>query len=179
MIFRDRLKAAFDNTPVKHISLTTLMRMRGSLQSGSWYEGDVGVDTLLNADWKPFQHEALWPGAEAFKAPLEGFVGVVRLTDLAPLTKVRFVDPKSTLGTKGGGVSCEVMDGPDFQPIKSPFTTIILMVEDGKEQVATWFPGEPTPLPTAKDDPSLLGVVSTAEDAIRFGFVWAKMVQQA
>jgi hypothetical protein len=73
------------------------------------------------------------------------------------------------MGSLGGGVSCEIVGGVGFKPVKSPITTLILMVEDGKEQVATWFPGEPTPLPSVKNEASLLGVVSMAEDAIRFG----------
>jgi hypothetical protein len=83
MTFRDRLKAAFDNTPAQHIFKTVQQRTKGRNQSGSWYESDIDLDTLLNANWEAFEHPALWPGAMAFKAPLEGFVGVVRLADPA------------------------------------------------------------------------------------------------
>lgn len=172
----DAVRHAFNSTPLNHLLKTFEMRNPGPEQVGSMFEVEQDVHSLMNADWEPLEHENILPGCRAFKTKIAGFVGVVDLTTLDPKMTVRLVDKKGAIGTYGGGVQAEVSGVDGWQPPGTDTTIIILGPHEGKEAVFTFHPGMPVKLAEV-DDKKLVGLLTTVEDALRFGLTTAKVAK--
>jgi hypothetical protein len=126
------------------------------------------LETVLrSATWTPYQHPALAPGCEAFRASLSGRLGIIPLTDLPPDTVVTLDDRKGT-----GKISA-IVNGVRGQRVD--FTVLILGPEQGHEVVFTFHPGDPVVPSQVQTAPGLHKKQITVSDAIALGLVTAKI----
>jgi hypothetical protein len=162
-----RVRAAFENSDKGYLERTLTQRQPGKGGAGSRFKRETSLEEVKNAGWVPYTHPAVVAPATAFRAPLAGTVGLIRLDSLQPDTEVVLRDGHSTDFVEAcvpGGQGPEV----DF--------TVVLLGPDretGKEVVWTFFPGEPigpSKIPAAGNDGRRL----TALEAIGLGLEWAK-----
>ena len=176
------LAAALANTSIEYINKVLGERNPNSpTQAGSSFNTDLTVEDLKKA----FEGEAVEVdmGSERFsdclyfRLPIPGKVGVVDLRSLQQDLKVDLLDPKNTLGTKGGSVECYLRnDQSSVDRSKVDYSIVILGREEGQEyKVWTVFPGPVTPRPGPIGDASLLGKTVTVAEALRLGFKIAKV----
>jgi hypothetical protein len=127
-------------------------------------------ETILAADWMPFDHPEVKAPAVAFRANIPGIVGVVNLATLPPNTRVILADPKGT-----GYVEATAMlpEGPEVT-----YTTILLgPARDGSgETLWTIFPGEPVS-PSRVSADGRNNLATTAREALALGMTVAKVAR--
>lgn len=165
--------AAVLRTP-KHYWTSCLAQRAGTSPEklGSFYPGLSSEDVakaIQEAAWEPYEHPDVQAPARAFKAPLPGIFGLVRVDDLPDGTKFQLVDPKGT------GI-CEAMalDVPkDYPLLHVDFSTLLVGPGDeGHEVVWSFFPGPPIRPSNLKAEP---GQTITKAEAKALGFEWVKV----
>lgn len=168
-----RIGLAFARSDEKYIAETLKSRTAGPDSSGSTFDETQTVQSLIEANWEPYEHPAVLKGCTAFKAPIPGMLGVVDLAQFPSMTMVKLVDPKGTAGTYGGGLMAELPLKLEDQLIVD-FSVIILGPEDGKEVVYTFHPGDPirpTMVDKAKWKNETVNIVQALERGFRYGKV--------
>ena len=120
--------------------------------------------------WRLYQDcPNLIPGCTAFRNnDLGGELGIVKLSDLDPAAEVTLDDRKHT-----GNVSATV-SGIRGKYVN--FVVAILGVENGKEILFTFHPGDPVNPSKVKTEPGMHGKVVTAAEALKMGLETAKIV---
>lgn len=171
----ETVRAAINNTKAVVSGYWAKCLQQRSLQAGG--TGSVynlspeGIEQALQgASWEPYEHPAVMPGCRAFRAPLAGFLGVVKVSEQPVGTVFTLTDPKDT-GTCELAVQAAM--GPEVD-----FTVIILGMEQGSEVVFTFHPGEPI-RPSQVQAPSNDGRKIGREEAMLMGFIYAKVVVSA
>lgn len=125
-------------------------------------------ETLLSIDWKPYSNQNINPPAKGFiTTQFGGHEGILELKKLPKNTNVRLDDFKKT-----GKVSA-IVDGKLGD--KKNFTVILVgPYQDMGDVVWTFHPGEPI-APSVIDAENMDGKVITAEEAVKMGFLYAKV----
>ena len=120
--------------------------------------------------WKPYDNcPNLIPGCVAFRNDdLGGELGIVRLSDLDPKSEVTLDDRKHT-----GNVSATVSG---IRGKYANFVVAILGVENGKEILFTFHPGDPCMPSKVKTEPGFHGRKVTVAEAMAMGLETAKIV---
>lgn len=121
---------------------------------------------LLN--WEEYPDcPGLLPGCSAFKLHIKGYPGVVPLDTLDDAQLLRVIN------NKGTGVA-KLLAPKDSVPQEVDFTVCILGMEDGREVIFTFHPGDPIPPDTVKvEDISRTSVTVAAAKSL--GFVYANL----
>lgn len=167
---RARIGDALDATPTDYLLRCLAQRVPGGSSSGSVFS-DVSspaelLTMLYDAAWEPYTHPAIMAGCAAFRAPLHGRVGIVRLSAVAADTVVTLADPKST-----GFVEANVVGVPGADV---DFCVLIVGPDDGREVVYTFHPGAPITPSRMRSEDCPAGNI-TAAVAVKMGFEWAKV----
>ncbi len=166
-----RIVAALAATPADYLARCLVQRCHGADAAGSVFTEQDNPATLLlglqTASWEPYEHPAIMAGCAAFRAPFAGRVGIVPLASLAPDTVVVLADAKRT-----GYVEATV---PGVASMPVDFAVIILGIDDGREIVFTFHPGEPI-APSTLPASLLAGSRMTAAVAMEHGLTHAKVV---
>lgn len=166
-----RIVAALAATPADYLARCLVQRCHGADAAGSVFTEMSSPDALLRglqtASWEPYEHPAIMAGCTAFRAHFAGRVGIVPLAALAPDTVVVLADAKRT-----GYVEATV---PGVATIPVDFAVIILGVDEGREIVFTFHPGEPI-APSTLPASLLAGSRMTAAVALEHGLTHAKIV---
>jgi len=110
------------------------------------------------------------------RVDIEGWLGVMPLSDLDPETLVILLDPKGTCGSPGGGVQAHLVNGGKKLGWEE-FSTFILgpdtdrTLEDGTHPYVLWtaHPGAPTGRYQPLDRADLVGKTVTAKEALELG----------
>ena len=143
--------------------------MKSDMVAGSRYNlsPEQIEESLLNADWTPYQHENVKPPAKAYKANIAGYEGIIKLNTLPQDKTVVLDDRKNT-----GKVSV-VADGVLGR--KVDFTVILVGPHEGNEVVWTFHPSDPI-MPSVVDaGEGMNGKQLTVREAIQMGFEYAKL----
>ena len=124
-------------------------------------------EALALASWEPYEHEAISAGCVAFKAPIAGLFGLVKLDWFDADALITLIDAKDT-----GFAEASVVGERDRAE-----WTIAILGDDGKgnEIVYTFHPGapiQPSKVPSHGNPRRTV----TAREATNMGFVWAKVV---
>lgn len=139
--------------------------------SGAGSSYDLGPEALesrlVGAEWEPFEHPDIMAGCSAFRAPIAGTFGLVKLDTLPEDAILTLIDPKGT-----GFVEAECPSGAPREAVG--FTVIILGQEKGEEVVFTFHPGDPI-RPSRLPAEGRAGSKVTAREAKALGFTWAKL----
>mgnify|MGYP001577513979 FL=1 len=149
------------------------LAMRAELSgesSGSVYLGVTpsGLEEkILAAEWEPYSHPSVAPECVAFKAPLEGQIGMADLRCLPPDTTVTLDDRKQT-----ANVSATIKG---VRGTKARFSVLILGPEQGEEVVFTFHPGDPVVPSKVKVEPGMHGKTVTVAEALVMGLETAKI----
>jgi hypothetical protein len=163
---------AFDSTPLDYAEFILNTRNPTPTSSGSVFLVPQTWESLRSAAWEPYNHPEVQAPARAYRAPIPGLLGIVRISELAPGTKLRLSDPKGT-----GFVEAEV---PGVMGGEVGFTVALVgpSRETGAPSLWTLFPGDPI-MPSRMPSEGNVGRVVTAEEAMRLGFEWGKIVSGA
>ena len=124
-------------------------------------------EKILAAEWEPYSHPAIAPECTAFKAPLEGQIGMADLRCLSPDVTVVLDDRKQT-----GNVSATIKG---VRGTKARFSVFILGPEQGEEVVFTFHPGDPVVPSKVKVEPGMHGKTVTVAKALAMGLETAKI----
>lgn len=175
--FNLRIKEAIESTkelsktgviPPQYFENTLASRQPNGF--GSRFAEAKSEKDLVEADWTEYQHPAVMAGCTAFRAPIPGVLGVVRLEDLPKDLPVVLDDEKET-----GQVSAEVnRDAISSEIGEVDYTVIILGEEGGREIVFTFHPGDPI-RPSVIPAEGNVGKAMTVAEAIQLGFDYAKV----
>lgn len=173
------VRLAIARTPVPYLLKVLGQRAHGAAgQAGSHFSPGLGVEAILGqmmmAEWTPYAHEAVAPGAAAFRCPIPGHVGVVHLSTLDPSTSISIVSPK---GLPGGQAAVVVEAGP----LPSVDFSVALVghgAELGVDDSVLWtvHPGDPV-RPTELPE-ELVGRVVPVAKARALGVEWVKIIQR-
>ena len=109
----------------------------------------------------------LLPGCAAFKLHIKGYLGVIPLDNLDDAQLLRVID------NKGTGVA-KLLAPKDSVPQEVDFAVCILGMEDGREVIFTFHPGDPIPPDTIKAEDLGRSSITVAE-AKSLGFVYANL----
>ena len=145
------------------------------LQAGSFYRLSLDEiqEALLSTEWERFEpkQEDQVPGCVYLKAPLAGFSGLIKLTDLSDQTSVRLIDPKDT---KKLSVAIDFKECAELTLTQE--STLILGPNSlGTLEVWTVHPGLPvSPSQVPLSDKLPVDTVITVKEARSMGFDWAK-----
>lgn len=136
------------------------------LRSG--YAGSI-EDVLRACEWSVYEHPDVLPIAKAFRTfDIQGWMGIVSLSDLDPDMEVSLRDPKET----GKAEACVVRE----RGAQVPFVTAILgPTKDGGECMWTFHPGPPI-MPSTVPTPPPEKAKITVREALALGLKWAKCV---
>jgi hypothetical protein len=143
--------------------------MKSDMVAGSRYDmsPEEIENSLLNANWLPYQHENVKEPAKAYKANISGYEGIIKLSTLPKDNKVVLDDRKNT-----GKVSV-VVDGVLGKKVN--FTVILVGPHEGNEVVWTFHPSDPI-MPSVVDaGEGMNGREITVQEAIKMGFDYAKL----
>ena len=167
-----RVRAALAATPASYLASCLAHRMNGPDAAGSvfvdYHSPAELLAALQGATWEPYSHPEVMQGCVAFRAPLRGRLGIVRLDTLAEGTAVVLADPKRT-----GNVEATV---PGALGDTVEFAVAILGQDSGREVCYTFHPGAPVaPSRVAADD--MHGREVRVADALALGLVWAKITR--
>ena len=138
---------------------------------GSRFLKETSTEEILEWTWEPYLDcPDLMKGCTALRAPIKGILGVVRLSDLHPETKVSLSDPKST-GKVTPEIERSALPGVLGQV---DYTVAILGDEGGREVVFTFHPGDPIRPSSVPSEGRTGSWVSVAE-ALSLGLEFAKI----
>lgn len=169
MSVSDRIRRAFAASDTGYLGSCLLQRNPGASAAGSRFLSTLSLDDLQGAAWEEYSHGAVKAPAVAFKAPIRGRFGLIRLSDLSPEAMVTLRDPKNT-----GNVEAvtEGVLGPEVD-----FTVLLLgpSRESGEEVVWTFFPGEPIMPSSVKTEEYGDGTKVSVANALALGLEWAKV----
>ncbi len=164
----DRVRAAFGNSDQGYLERCVAQRQPGPGGAGSRFLEATSLGEIRDAAWEAYSHPQVAAPAVAFRAPLRGRFGLVRLDSLQSETAVVLDDRKAT------GQVMPVVSGVMGPEVD--FTVLLLGPdrETGKEVVWTFFPGEPIS-PSSVPAAGNAGRQVTAAEAIGLGLEWAKI----
>lgn len=132
-------------------------------------DADLLEEVLKTSVWKPYSHENIMEGCEAFiTQDIPGEYGLIELETLPKDSLVTLRDRKNT-----GKVSLEVSG---TRGKKVSFTVLILGPEQNKEVVYTFHPGAPIRPSVTEMEPGMDGSTWTVAEALEKGFKTAKIV---
>lgn len=179
-----RVYLAIARTPRDYLIKTLSQRIESSAnQAGSYFPAYVAasagevLSALLMAEWESYEHPAVAQGVAAFRSPLKGYVGVVKLDDLDPLLNphISIINPK---GLPHGQAAVRRTHTAYPAPLVD-FSTAILGsgAEIGEEEEILWTvhpgaPVKPTEIPIGSYKDPL-----TIEDARKLGIEWVKILR--
>lgn len=164
----EKVRAAFENTPVDYLASNLAMRNPGADAEGSIFAEPQSKESLQNAAWEPFKHPSIQSPAEGFIAPIPGKMGIVPLADVPGDTPVTLTDPKGT------GKLSAVLQGLPRADVD--YTIALVGPHGDNEVIYTFFPGDPiAPSMLDADSVSTDNRNITAADAVNLGFEYAKI----
>lgn len=167
-----RVRDALAATPPSYLASCLAQRVNGPDAAGSVFTDYRDPQALLaalqGATWEPYTHPDIMSGCDAFRAPLNGRLGIVRLDVLDRSAAVVLADPKHT-GAVEATVPGILGDGVDF-------AVAILGPDAGREVCYTFHPGAPVS-PSQVRAPDMHGRMVTVAEALALGLVWAKIVR--
>jgi hypothetical protein len=136
------IAAAMAETPPDYLQ-KTLETRTAEKRAGSYWAGKTPAElkqSLLSANWEPYDHPNIQPPATAYKAEIPGGrLGLVAVESLPPDTRLQLIDPKGTGKWSLSAVTAVA------EPETSHVTMIVGPDEaSGKPIVWTMHPGEPT-----------------------------------
>jgi len=164
-----RIQQAFENSKDIPGHLEGIFKQRNEGAGGSKFKTKQTIESLVNADWKPYNHPAVKGGAKAFKAPIPGYMGLIELDSLPDDSIVTLDDGHET------GFLSVTVPGKRSQSVN--FTVLLVGDHGGKEVVYTFHPGDPvrpSSLPDAGDYKK--GDQITVKEAKDLGFNYGKIV---
>jgi hypothetical protein len=140
--------------------------------AGSIVEGFATAEDLekglIEAVWEEYSHPAVMEGCVAYKThSIHGKLGVKPLAEL-PLYALVTLDDRKNTGTVSAVVKGVLGAEVDF-------TVIILGIEDGKEVVFTFHPGEPVNPSKVQAGLDNHGKTVTVKEALGMGFETVKI----
>jgi hypothetical protein len=184
MSFASTIRDALNNTPADYLNSVISMRSPTSEdRAGSFFDTEVGTHEIMEAAeraevYTPGEGQSL-PICKYFRLPLPGTVGMVDLDTLPEGATLNLEDPKGTVGTEGGGVSCVYRGEGVDNLARADFSVLILgPSEEDESKLCVWtiHPGDTTPRPgDAVNDPKHVGRTVTVDEAKALGFVLAKV----
>lgn len=119
-------------------------------------------------DWEEYPDcPGLLPGCSAFKLNIKGYLGVIPLASLDDAQLLRVIN------NKGTGVA-KLLAPKESIPQEVDFAVCILGLEDGREVIFTFHPGDPIPPDTVKVEDLDNSSITVAE-AKSLGFVYANL----
>lgn len=138
---------------------------------GSFFEFPNVEEVLFEQhlqDWEEYPEcPGLLPGCAAFKLQIKGYLGVIPLDILDDAQELRVIN------NKGTGVA-KLLAPTDSIPREVDFAVCILGMEDGREVIFTFHPGDPIPPDTIKVEDLGKSSITVAE-AKSLGFVYANL----
>jgi hypothetical protein len=164
-----RVITAFNTSALKYLVQCLVDRTQETAK-GSFFTVSQTIETLKAAKWEPYEHPDVNAPAVAFKAPIQGTVGVVDLRTL-PVDQVVTLYGKSE--DENPDITGTVVFPKDQLP-KADFTTLLLGPSDDGEVVWTFFPGEPVKFSSIKGK-ELLGKKVTVAEALALGILYGKV----
>lgn len=140
----------------------------GSIFEG--YDRDSLEAAVRSANWVKASHPDIGRGCQGYVTNdiPGGMYGMVRVAAQSDDTLFEIADFKNT-----GKVSL-VVKGATGR-IKTDETWLIIGPNEGEDVVYTFYPGEPTPMPTTSTDELPVGTVLTKAEALAKGFNLAKV----
>lgn len=161
--------SAFANSDAAYLESCLAQRNPGQGGAGSRFLSPVTLEELQRAAWEEYAHPAVMAGCRAFRAPIAGRIGIVRLSSLAPETEVTLDDRKS-IGKVEAVVKGVLGSEVDF-------TVLLTGPREGTEgfEVWTFFPGEPINPSQVETTHYPHGTTVTAAEALTLGLEWAKI----
>lgn len=178
-----RVYLAIARTPRDYLIKTLSQRIKNSAnQAGSYFPAYIAASAgellseVLMTEWESYEHPAVAQGAAAFRSPLKGYVGVMKLDELDPLLKpiISIINPK---GLPHGQAAVRRTHTAYPSPLVD-FSVAILgsgaaLGEEG-EILWTVHPGDPVmpteiPIGSYKDP-------LTIEEARKLGIEWVKIL---
>jgi hypothetical protein len=179
-----RVYLAIARTPRDYLIKVLAQRIKYSAtQAGSYFPYHIAASAgellseLLMAEWGSYEHPAVAQGTAAFRGPIPGYVGVMRLESLDPLLDpiISVINPK---GLPHGQAAVRRTHTAYPAPLVD-FSVAILGsgAELGEEGEILWtvHPGDPirpTEIPLGSYKANL-----TVEEARALGVEWVKIQQ--
>jgi hypothetical protein len=144
---------------------------------GSTFLEAQSPESLMEADWEPYNHPDVKSPAVAFRADIPGYFGIIELKDIDPETPVKIVKAHKGAENPDGSpieAACIVLASDVSRP-RSDFTTILLGPGGDKEIVWTFFPGPPIAPSSMIWSEELEESVTNAGEAIAAGYNYGKL----
>jgi hypothetical protein len=164
---RRAIAEAVTNSDPAYLAKVLAQRNPGNDNRGSRFSRPMTVETLLEADWRPYRHPAVGKGVEAYRASIPGRVGMLELASLPPDTPVRLED------FKGVGHLSAIVPWRGELPRVAHSVLLVGRGKDGRRIVYTVHPGDPVRAASVRN-PALAGRTVTAREALDLGFSLAK-----
>jgi len=138
---------------------------------GSRFLKETSTEEILSCNWESYPDcPNPQKGCSYYRAPISGILGIVRLSDLNPETKVSLSDPKST-GKVTPEIERSALPGVLGQV---DYTVVILGEEGGREVVFTFHPGDPI-RPSSVPSEGRAGSCISVAEALSLGLEFAKI----
>ena len=138
---------------------------------GSTFRKAQSPQSLKDANWSEYNHPDVKAPAVAFKAPIDGWFGIIELSEVDPETPVEIVKAhKGALEEAACIIPASSVSRPE-----ADFTTILLGPGGDKEIVWTFFPGPPIAPSSMPWTQELADSVTTVGDALDAGFKYGKL----
>jgi len=138
---------------------------------GSTFLEAQSAESLMEAQWEPYDHPDVKSPAIAYRADIPGYFGILELKDLDPSTPAQIV--KAHKGAVEEA-AC-IIPSSDVQRPKADFTTILLGPGGSDLIVWTFFPGPPIAPSSMPWSEEMAENVSTVGDAMEYGFNYGKL----
>jgi len=168
----DRVAAAIKlSIGMPHFDNAFRMRNPSKESEGSTFLEPQTPESLMRAEWHPYNHPAISLPAVGFMSQIPGYFGVLELSNLNSDMPVEIV--KSHKGAINEAVC--LISSSDTERPKADHTTILLGPGDSGEIVWTFFPGPPIAPSSLAWDDSLQETIRTVREAISAGFKYGKL----